>query len=78
MSDPSIISRTVNIQPNHCPIRHIIPDRDLEAGKPTLRLEKVLWVIDVLGGEIQLSGLPVIAADERIKCVADTAVLFAK
>ena len=31
---------------------------DLEAGKPTLRLENVLRVIDALGGELQLSGLP--------------------
>ena len=31
---------------------------DLEAGKPTLRLENVLRVIDALGGEVQLSGLP--------------------
>ncbi|MDO8300598.1 helix-turn-helix transcriptional regulator [Lacisediminimonas sp.] len=31
---------------------------DLEAGKPTLRLENVLRVIDALGGEIILSGLP--------------------
>lgn len=31
---------------------------DLEAGKPTLRLESVLKVIDALGGEIQLAGLP--------------------
>ena len=31
---------------------------DLEAGKPTLRLETVLRVIDALGGEINLSGLP--------------------
>lgn len=31
---------------------------DLEAGKPTLRLENVLRVIDALGGEIQLTGLP--------------------
>lgn len=38
---------------------------DLEAGKPTLRLENVLRVIDALGGEIQLSGLPVIAADDH-------------
>lgn len=30
---------------------------DLEAGKPTLRLETVLRVIDALGGEINLSGL---------------------
>lgn len=32
---------------------------DLEAGKPTLRLEHVLRVIAALGGEINLSGLPV-------------------
>ncbi len=32
---------------------------DLEAGKPTLRLETVLRVIEALGGEITLSGLPV-------------------
>lgn len=32
---------------------------DLEAGKPTLRLETVLRVIKALGGEIDLSGLPV-------------------
>lgn len=31
---------------------------DLEAGKPTLRLVQVLRVIDVLGGELELSGLP--------------------
>jgi HTH-type transcriptional regulator / antitoxin HipB len=30
---------------------------DLEAGKPTVRLEHVLRVIAALGGEIQLSGL---------------------
>jgi len=36
---------------------------DLEAGKPTLRLENVLRVIDALGGEIQLSGLPSVTAD---------------
>ena len=35
---------------------------DLEAGKPTLRLENVLRVIDALGGEIQLMGLPLIPA----------------
>lgn len=38
---------------------------DLEAGKPTVRLENVLRVIDALGGEIQLSGLPSVAIDER-------------
>jgi y4mF family transcriptional regulator len=31
---------------------------DLEAGKPTLRLEHVMRVIAALGGEINLSGLP--------------------
>jgi y4mF family transcriptional regulator len=31
---------------------------ELEAGKPTLRLENVLRVIDALGGEVQLIGLP--------------------
>jgi y4mF family transcriptional regulator len=31
---------------------------DLEAGKPTVRLENVLRVIDALGGELQLDGLP--------------------
>ena len=35
---------------------------DLEAGKPTVRLENVLRVIDALGGEIQLSGLPAFAS----------------
>ncbi len=35
---------------------------DLEAGKPTLRLANILRVIDALGGEIQLSGLPSVAA----------------
>ena len=31
---------------------------DLEAGKATLRLENVLRVIDVLGGTLELIGLP--------------------
>jgi len=31
---------------------------DLEAGKPTVRLEHVLRVIDALGGEMQLGELP--------------------
>jgi HTH-type transcriptional regulator/antitoxin HipB len=35
---------------------------DLEGGKPTLRLENVLRVIDALGGEMQLAGLAVAAA----------------
>ena len=34
---------------------------DLEAGKPTLRLETVLRVIQALGGKITLEGLPVVA-----------------
>lgn len=34
---------------------------ELEAGKPTVRLENVLRVIDALGGEIQLNGLPALA-----------------
>lgn len=40
---------------------------ELEAGKPTLRLENILRVIDALGGEIQLTGLPSVAGDERTK-----------
>lgn len=36
---------------------------DLEAGKATVRLENVLRVIDALGGEFQLSGLPAKDAD---------------
>ena len=40
---------------------------DLEAGKPTLRLENVLRVIDALGGEIQLSGLPSVATEDQHK-----------
>jgi len=31
---------------------------ELEAGKPTLRLENVLRVIDALGGELHLDGVP--------------------
>ncbi len=38
---------------------------DLEAGKPTLRLENVLRVIDALGGEVQLSGLPSSLANDQ-------------
>lgn len=38
-----------------CGLRFIV---DLEAGKPTLRLENVLRVIAALGGELTLSGLP--------------------
>lgn len=38
---------------------------ELEAGKPTVRLENVLRVIDALGGEVLLSGLPCTAADHQ-------------
>lgn len=38
---------------------------DLEAGKPTLRLEQVLRVIDALGGELHISGLPSTIPDDR-------------
>ncbi|WP_256360754.1 hypothetical protein [Methylomonas koyamae] len=31
---------------------------DLEAGKPTVRLETVMRVIEALGGEVMLDGLP--------------------
>lgn len=31
---------------------------DLEAGKPTLRLENILRVLHALGGELQVGGLP--------------------
>lgn len=37
---------------------------ELEAGKPTLRLEHVLRVIHSLGGEVVLRGLPGDEADE--------------
>ena len=35
---------------------------DLEAGKPTVRLEQVLRVIDALGGSLALNGLDTAAA----------------
>jgi y4mF family transcriptional regulator len=38
---------------------------ELEAGKPTLRLENVLRVIDALGFDIQLNGLPSLASDDQ-------------
>lgn len=37
---------------------------DLEAGKPTLRLENSLRVIEALGGEISLNGLPAPTGDD--------------
>lgn len=36
---------------------------ELEAGKPTLRLEHVLRVINALGGELSLGGLPSASRD---------------
>lgn len=36
---------------------------ELEAGKPTVRLENVLRVIDALGGALQITGLPSSALD---------------
>jgi y4mF family transcriptional regulator len=38
---------------------------DLEAGKPTVRLEQVLRVIEALGGEITLNGLPAATIEEQ-------------
>ena len=38
---------------------------DLEAGKATVRLENVLRVIDALGGEVQLSGLPPVGVADQ-------------
>jgi y4mF family transcriptional regulator len=38
---------------------------DLEAGKPTVRLEQVLRVIAALGGEFTLSGLPTAGIGEQ-------------
>jgi HTH-type transcriptional regulator/antitoxin HipB len=32
---------------------------DLEAGKATVQLQQVLRVIDALGGELEISGLPI-------------------
>lgn len=40
---------------------------DLEAGKPTLRLENVLRVIDALGGTLQLIGLPSSAPENHLE-----------
>lgn len=38
---------------------------DLEAGKPTVRLENVLRVVDALGAEIRLCGLPSVVARDQ-------------
>lgn len=40
---------------------------DLEAGKPTVRLENVLRVVDALGGVLQLSGLAAADTDHAIE-----------
>lgn len=45
---------------------------DLEAGKPTIQLALALRVIDALGGEIQLNGLPGISdVDSGVEQAAD-------
>ena len=38
---------------------------DLEAGKPTVRLENILRVIEALGGEIKLCGLPSVVTEDE-------------
>lgn len=38
-----------------CGVRFVV---ELEAGKPTVRLESVLRVVATLGGELELRGLP--------------------
>jgi HTH-type transcriptional regulator/antitoxin HipB len=38
---------------------------ELEAGKPTLQLAKVLGIIDALGGILELSGLPTAAKGRK-------------
>lgn len=38
---------------------------ELEAGKPTVRLENVLRVVDALGGVLQVSGLPLSAHEDH-------------
>lgn len=40
---------------------------ELEAGKPTVRLAQVLRVIEALGGEFTLSGLPSAAPAVEVK-----------
>jgi HTH-type transcriptional regulator / antitoxin HipB len=46
---------------------------DLEAGKPTVRLEQVLRVIEALGGEITLNGLPLPTSKDNGQGRADGA-----
>ncbi|RHW22119.1 helix-turn-helix transcriptional regulator [Pseudomonas jilinensis] len=38
---------------------------ELEAGKPTVQLEKVLRVIDALGGQLRLGGLPQVRSNKH-------------
>lgn len=38
---------------------------DLEGGKPTVRLEQVLRVIDALGGSLTLTGLDPLMQEDR-------------
>ena len=40
---------------------------ELEAGKPTLRLENILRVVSALGGEMALSGLPSTPSNSNVK-----------
>ena len=44
---------------------------ELEAGKPTVRFESVMRVIDALGGELLLAGLPKSEDDEQSTRLAD-------
>jgi hypothetical protein len=44
---------------------------ELEAGKPTVRLLNVLRVIDALGGELDLGGLPEPAVNTVFEGSAD-------
>jgi HTH-type transcriptional regulator/antitoxin HipB len=45
---------------------------DLEAGKPTVRLENVLRVIDALGGELQVGVLPALSPDTPARTAEPT------
>jgi y4mF family transcriptional regulator len=46
---------------------------ELEAGKPSVQLAQVLRVIDALGGEIALNGLPGVMADVQCEGFDDGA-----
>ncbi|HEX5361113.1 MAG TPA: helix-turn-helix transcriptional regulator [Fluviicoccus sp.] len=67
MTNPSQIARQLRLARKHLQltqsqlalaagvgVRFIV---DLEAGKPTIRLEQLLKVVDALGGELTLTGL---------------------